>query len=222
MPNHSDFFERRCPKETPHRFQHVNTVRFDLIPSGIEEQSFRKHDGEMIAGPSHRDVAIAQSRSKHVLQPILHLPQPLLRRVCTADHQGQAHQSTCHARHGLHDLSRFPTRVIYTARSPVRGYPTLRGRVRLVRIAQLENIEPARQESRNEDLGEEAHSGPQESFSPAKLMTSSIAADALMHHAGEEACSREERRPSFLNSALAAGSEDAGFWPVISSPSVTT
>jgi hypothetical protein len=56
------------------------------MASGIEEQPFSNHDGKMVAGPLHPNVTIAQCRSKHPLQLILHLLQPLLSPVCAADH----------------------------------------------------------------------------------------------------------------------------------------
>ena len=105
IPSHSDFFERGRVEDDSHPGQHVDPVRRDLRTPGIEEESFGNHEGEMIAGPLDTDITVAQGRSEHLLQLMLHLPEPLLSRVCTSGHQHQTYQHIYEEGHGLHGFS---------------------------------------------------------------------------------------------------------------------
>src|SRR5512135_487220 len=116
MTSHSDFLERSRLEESSHLPQHLDAIRLDLITPDIEQQSFGDHDGEMIAGPLYLDVTMEQFRPKHLLQIVLHLPEPLLGAVCASDQQDQDHQNMCGAHDGVHGLSR-PFQRLASSRS---------------------------------------------------------------------------------------------------------
>ena len=111
MSNHSDFLERSRLQEQSHLLQHFDATRLEIITLVSKSNRSAITTVRWSPGTLHPDATITPCRSKHLRQFILRLRQPLLRAVCTADHWSQALQNTCHERHGLHGLSRFPTRA---------------------------------------------------------------------------------------------------------------
>src|SRR5689334_21202052 len=78
VPGNSDFLERGCVEKNAHLLQQVDTIRFDLMTPGIEQQPFGHHHSEMIAGPLHPDITVEQGGPEQMFQVLLHLEERLL------------------------------------------------------------------------------------------------------------------------------------------------